>query len=361
MGAGIMGLATAWALARSGHAVTVLEQGPVPNPKGASVDQHRLIRHAYGAQAGYMRMVSDAYHAWDALWSDLGERLYVPTGTLVLDTTQEGWARQSAAALAAFGVAVEPLTPADVARRFPLLESEGVATAFFVDTGGVLLAEPIVAALARHLTAHGVAIEAQRRVSAIDAARARVALESGGSVEADALVVAAGAWVLRLVPNLAERVTPSRQVLAYIEPPPALRDAWAAMPMVLDIAPDAGFYLVPPVAGTGLKVGDHRFSRTGDPDDAREAGEHEARAVFALCRGRLREFDRYRLAAAKVCYYTVEAQERFLVERTGRTWVVSACSGHAFKFGPLLGQRLAQTLAGGGDPAALARWAAGES
>jgi hypothetical protein len=46
-------------------------------------------------------------------------------------------------------------------------------------------------------------------------------------------------------------------VLVYLEPPPALAPAWAAHPLILDIGPDSGFYLVPPVGGTGLKIGDH--------------------------------------------------------------------------------------------------------
>src|SRR5712692_4714 len=101
-----MGLSTAWALAGSGHDVTVLEQGPVPNPAGSSFDEHRLIRHPYGPKAGYTRMVAEAYRAWDAVWADVGERLYVGTGTLVLDTAQEGWARASAEALGALGLPV---------------------------------------------------------------------------------------------------------------------------------------------------------------------------------------------------------------------------------------------------------------
>jgi glycine/D-amino acid oxidase-like deaminating enzyme len=84
VGAGIMGLGAAWALERLGHQVTVFEQGAMPNPLASSNDQHRLIRCAYGAETGYMRMVADAYAIWDRLWSDLGETHYQQTGTLVV-------------------------------------------------------------------------------------------------------------------------------------------------------------------------------------------------------------------------------------------------------------------------------------
>src|SRR5258708_13181302 len=85
VGGGIMGLASAWALARDGHSVTVFEQGTLPNPLGSSVDEHRLIRHPYGAQRGSTRMIGPPYAAWDQLWADLGATHYAPNGTLGLD------------------------------------------------------------------------------------------------------------------------------------------------------------------------------------------------------------------------------------------------------------------------------------
>jgi NADPH-dependent 2,4-dienoyl-CoA reductase/sulfur reductase-like enzyme len=57
VGGGIAGLLTAWALARRGVAVTVFEQGPLPNPHSSSFDEHRIIRHAYGAMEGYARLM----------------------------------------------------------------------------------------------------------------------------------------------------------------------------------------------------------------------------------------------------------------------------------------------------------------
>ena len=54
VGAGIAGLSTAWSLTKAGHSVTLIEQGPIPNPLAASGDHHRIIRRAYG-NAGRLR------------------------------------------------------------------------------------------------------------------------------------------------------------------------------------------------------------------------------------------------------------------------------------------------------------------
>src|SRR5690349_22557232 len=151
VGAGVMGLATAWGLAREGHHVEVFEQGDLPNPLASSVDEHRLIRHPYGDHSGYARMIDPAFAAWDLLWRDLGVTLYAPTGTLALTGNGADWAERSARTLAAIGRPMNELTLAPLRQRFPLLDARGVERAFWLDTGGVLFAQDIVAALAQHL------------------------------------------------------------------------------------------------------------------------------------------------------------------------------------------------------------------
>jgi sarcosine oxidase subunit beta len=361
LGAGIMGLSTAWALSRQGFAVRVIEQDPVPNPRGSSVDDHRLIRHAYGAQRGYMRMIDPAHAAWDLLFAEAGERPYVPTGVLALSGSERGWLGESSAALRADGHPVRDVTATEVAARYPFLSPAGIGHAFELPSGGVLLAARIVGMLAGLLARRGVPIQ-RGRAASVDPARAEVLLEDGRRQAADLLVVAAGPWGPRLLPALAGRVRPTRQVVVRLAPPPALAEAWTRAPMLLDLSDDGGFYAVPPVAGTPLKIGDHRFAPTADPDGPREVTAAEADAILSLARGRILGLEGYRILSAAACWYDVEPAERFVLEPLGpRSFVMSGFSGHGFKFGALLGLALARAA---GDPslaAGLPAWAAGES
>ncbi|WP_428673528.1 NAD(P)/FAD-dependent oxidoreductase [Reyranella sp.] len=362
VGGGIMGLSTAWGLVREGHVVELFEQGVLPNPLASSVDEHRLIRHPYGDRTGYARMIDPAFAAWDLLWRDLGQTFYAPTGTLALTGNGADWAERSARTQAAIGRPMTELSLGDLRRRFPRLDARGVERAFWMETGGVLFAQDIVAALARHLESRpGVTLHPHTAVRSVDLEHGRVVTEADVTHEADVVIVAAGAWVGRLLPEFARTLVPSRQVVIYFRLPEAQRAAWSKGPMVIQKTGDVGLYFVPPMQGRGFKVGDHSFSRSGDPDAGRDAHEDEIRPLIKRCRDLFRGFDSWRTDRVKACFYTVTEDERFVVEKTGaKGWLMSPCSGHGFKFGALMGLELARTIATNRDPASHARWAAGE-
>ncbi len=362
VGAGIMGLCTAWALRKRGHAVTVYEQYAIPNPLGSSVDQHRLIRYPYGNDLGYTRMVDAAFAAWDRLWADLGERLYAETGTIGIDGPGADWAKTSAATMREAGIAFETLDGDALARRFPHLRPENVATALYEPRGGPLFAGRIVERLAHHLGTHGVALHGKTKVADVDAERGRIRLADSAVHGFDRVIVAAGPWITRLVPGLAARVTPSRQIVVYAAAPASQQAAWASAPIMIERQRDYVYYAVPPRAGLGLKFGDHRFSLDGDPDRDREAQRGEAEELLANCRNRFRDSDQYRIIDAKTCFYDVEARERFILEPLGVAgYAMSGFSGHGFKFGALLGELAAAALLGGKPVETVRRYAAGES
>lgn len=361
VGGGVMGLSAAWALQRDGHAVTLIEQGAIPNPDASSSDQHRLIRYTYGPMTGYARLVQDAYAAWERLWTDLGTSHYVECGTLVVAREESGWVTASEACLAGLDIPQQRLSPRALAERLPMLDLHGARFGLFTPSGGLLFAERILSGLARLVGARGGTVRTGVRVTEVDPEAATVRLGDGTTLAGDLLVVAAGPWSPQLSENLARRVTPSRQVAVYLEPPPEHRAAWAAAPALLDQieAARGGFYAVPPVGGTALKIGDHGFSLQGDPDRDRTPAKAEIGAVLDLARDRMPDIDRYRVTGARTCFYSVTTDQAFIVEREAACWWLAGFSGHGFKFGPLVGQWIADGVAGRSGEGAIRSMAAG--
>jgi sarcosine oxidase len=255
VGAGIAGLSSAWALAKRGHKVTLLEQGAIPNPLAASGDHHRVIRRAYGASAGYGRLITEAYDAWVELWADLGESHLDARGFVCVSREAGDEAEQFRDGLVEGGYPLEMFDAGEAAARWPFLEPDTLRYAFFSPEGGALHCRKIAAGLANWLRNNGVNIYENSKVVAIDEDHGEIALESGEAMRADRIVIAAGAWVLNLFPRLSGDLKTYRTALAYVEPPADLKAAWEAAPVILDVGGETDGYIVPPSGGAGMKFG----------------------------------------------------------------------------------------------------------
>ena len=261
VGAGVMGLAAAWACARRGHEIAVLEQGPIPNPAASSTDHHRIIRYAY-RQAAYGRMVDEAYAAWDRLWDDIDAWHYVETGCFAACFAADDWTDATTAVLDEIGQPYRKLSTEEATAAYPYLALDGALWACETDHGGILQAERILNALTVWAHQHDVQLLPNVPVQAISPDRASVSLASGGELNADAVILAAGPWAGRLLPALAPRLTPSRQIAAYVEPPAPSKRHWQFAPVMLDLDNEQGIYVVPPLGALPMKIGGHDLSLT---------------------------------------------------------------------------------------------------
>jgi sarcosine oxidase len=361
VGGGIAGLSSAWALTKRGHHVTLIEQGPIPNPLGASGDHHRIIRRAYGAATGYGAAITEAYAAWDELWADLGKSHYDPRGFMAVSREPGDEAEEYREGLESGNYPFELLPPAAAAERWPFLDAGTFRYAFFSKEGGALHCRRIAEGLAGWLQANGAELRPKTRVAEVDSGHGTVRLAGGTILSADRIVVTAGAWVLKLFPELADRLTAYRTAVVYLEPPADLAGAWAAAPVILDVGGRTDGYIIPPSGEGGLKFGSglHKFA-SPDADAHRVPEPGEGEAIRDLFAPPLAGIGEYRVKDVRTCAYTFTADERFLGTEIGRAVVVSACSGHGYKFGAAVGRRVAAAV-DSGDTGTLARWLRAEA
>jgi len=302
IGAGVMGCAAAWALRARGAEVTVYEQFELDNVRGSSHGRTRIFRVAY-PDPYWIRFAQEAHEGWN----DLDPGVLALYGLVELAPDR---ALTSARALEECGVAY----------RMPT-EVEGVSvpegwSALHVADAGVVYADR-----ARHAFLEGVDVLTNTRVDSLD------------GLDADVVVVTAGAWIGRLVPGLDLRVT--RETVAYF------RHAGRPLPSVVDIGAAGGhdmYALHDPVHG--LKAGAHHGGAETDPD---EVGVPDPAIVERIAGWVAERFPGVDPAPVETdtCVYTTTPDQTFVLERRGRIVVASACSGHGFKFAPAVGRRLA--------------------
>jgi glycine/D-amino acid oxidase-like deaminating enzyme len=359
IGGGIMGLCTAWALANQGEQVTLLEQYSLPNYACSSFDQHRVIRYPYGLEIGYCSMVNQAFQAWETLWQSLGQSYYIETATLDLSDTIGDLAELSRNTLDRLGIPYQIIEGKRIESHYPFLSSQNIRSALFVKQGGVLFADQIIKALCDYLPRQGVQLCPNVAVIDIDLEQKIVILKDGTRLRSDCLIIATGAWLNQLLPQYEQTIKSLRQVVAYFEPPEQWQTAWKNAPAILATGPDKR-YVIPPVAKTGLKFAAGKHTFISEPNGDRTVTAKEGRQVLDYFAPWFNLTVEYKFVEAKVCYYSMTKDTKFRLEPIGdHIWVFSACSGHGFKFAPLLALSLVETLRENKDPEHLINWAKG--
>jgi sarcosine oxidase len=350
VGAGVAGVATARALARSGRGVLLLEQFALGHDRGSSHGGSRIFRLSY-PDAHYVRLAQGSLEGWRELEAECGEALIVSTGTLDFGPGRS----ENARALSSCGARYELLSGAEATARFGLMASPD-EPALFQPEGGTILADRANAAFTAAAREANAEIAEGTRVTGLALERGGVRVSTGSDeIVAGAVVVTAGAWAAPLLARVGIElaVIPTRETVTYFDVPHA-----SELPSVMDeaVPAAAGYGLARPgqvtyalaAPGIGLKAGLHHAGPATSPNEPGTPDEGVVRWASDWVTSRY-PGARPSATAPETCLYTNTADESFVLERHGRIVVGSACSGHAFKFAPALGRTLA----------ALARDAAG--
>jgi sarcosine oxidase len=347
IGLGAHGSGAALALARRGLRVLGVEAGERGHGLGSSGGRSRMIRRAYFEDPAYLPLLAAAWDAWAALSEATGERLIEETGGLYAGPAESDVLRGSVTSAQGQGLAHEVLDAAEIRARWPIFAMGDELGGLYDPGAGMIRPQRAIEAQLRLAEGAGAVFRFEER--AVDWRPAGGGVEvdtSAGVYHADYLVIAAGAWTGNFVPGLHLPLEVERLPVFWFEPDvPAEDVSIGRLPMwLLDTGADGIFYGFPYDVEAGLKVSRHHSGDVVDAD-AVDRSEHAAdvervrsfmRRHMPRANGPLRE--------ATVCLYTNTPDYHFVIDvhpTVPGVAFASACSGHGFKFAPVIGEILA--------------------
>jgi sarcosine oxidase len=343
VGLGAMGSAAAYHLARNGQRVLGLDRFHPPHNLGSSHGLSRIIREAYFEDPVYVPLVQRAYDLWADLETKSGKQLMLQTGGLMIgpaDGILVSGAKRSARE---HHLAHRILSASELRLRFAPFKSNEAMVAVWEPRAGILFPELAIRTHLEMAASHGAVLQFNDPVVRWEAAHDGVLVHTQArSFTARGLLMSAGAWTKSLLPDLQVPLTVERQVLFWFE---ALSNPEHFQPkhcpvFICEYAPGQFFYGLPDT-GDGLKVAFHHQGECTDPDGLRR---DVAPAELAQMRELLARFlpsANGRLKSTAVCMYTNTPDEHFLFDQHPlhpRVLIASPCSGHGFKFSPVIGQ-----------------------
>jgi len=346
IGLGGTGSAALRFLAGAGHKVTGYERFQIGHRRGSSHGNSRIIRYAYPDPL-YTNLMTAAFPLWESLCEKTGRDLMVKCGGVTFAPDGHPELAATIAALTSAGVAHTVMSSGDAMQRFPAFRfSNDEVVVFHADAGFLRSGEIVEAqvALARDSGA-----EVRAGVQVVDVRESQtdvfVRTACGNISFYDKVIVAGGAYLPMLFPEVGLPLTVTRQQITYVGLEDATKHhcAHERMPVWIDAST---YWYGFPTDGRmdGVKIARHQMGDVVDPlvdDRAVRGGDDDA--ALRVAENRIGGVSG-QVVHSEVCLYTNTPNEDFIFDTApggNNVLLVSGCSGHGFKFTILLGKAAA--------------------
>jgi sarcosine oxidase len=348
VGAGALGTSIAYHLSRVPGRTLVLERFQENHPFGSSHGRSRILRTAYAEGPAYVPLVLRARHLWNRLGREAGQEIFRPTGVLLAGRSNSLALAGAQASARRYALPYERLDSGLAQRRFPTFRFGRGDAALWDPGGGVLFPERAIRAYRRLAHARGVVFRWNSPVlrwSSCSDGRILVRTAQREYL-GRGVALSAGAWLPSLVPELRLPLEVEQQTVYWFRSDRSSAAPYRAMPAFVWYGPRSGYYYGTPDVGDGVKVGGRNGQRVRDLAHRPPASARELRAVRRFLKARLPGLSTAPRRAVR-CLYTNTPDKHFIVDaHPGNPPVVlvSACSGHGFKFASALGELIAHAM-----------------
>ena len=351
IGAGAMGSATAYHLARSGKSVLLLEQFEIGHENGSSHGNSRIFRLSY-EETVYVALARAAKPMWLELEAQSNQKLFIPTGGLDLGEPGSPVFEDCMEAMRAEGVDYEVLSASQIRSRFPQFQINDSLIGVYQSETAVLNAVECVRAMTNLACKSGAVLKERSAVVKLENRNGVAEIATPEETyRARAVVISAGAWANSLLSDLNLQLpfqVRKEQYLFFAAREPDLFKP-GKMPVFLEYGCGEtdiiGMYGFPLLEMNAVKVAAHQRGpyvelarRTFELEvDGAADVEQYVRQRFGTALGEV--------VASKTCLYTNTPDQHFVIDKVpGHANIIlsSPCSGHGFKFAIIMGKIAAE-------------------
>jgi len=360
VGLGTAGSATCMTLARRGLKILGIDQYRPPHTMGSHHGASRSIRRAYLEGTSYVPMALKAWELWRKLEQDSGKKLLVTTGNLTIGPAESPAVSGFIDSAQSYDIPHDCLTAAEVRKRWSHLAPPDTFVAGLEKEAGIVFPELSVTTFLAEAQKAGATLVFDERVDQWKETQASVHVHTGcHTYEAGRLLVAAGAWTHTLLGLPGRTLRPLRVPVHWLETQKDRNLQLGRFPVNFwQVPAEEGqdvpktyreFYSLPIIEGAArIKVAFHNELVECDPATViRKVSSEEIEKIKTVISEFLPGLDDCPITS-EVCMYTMTPDGHFyLGKKPGSNHVFGvALAGHGFKFAPVLGEILADLLAG---------------
>jgi glycine/D-amino acid oxidase-like deaminating enzyme len=405
VGAGAWGGWTAYHLRSRGVRVTLIDAYGPGNSKATSGDETRGIRSSYGDRAvgdlwtPWARSAISRWRLFEEEWGPaFRTKFFHHTGDVIMRTATEPFITKTVELWKANNVPHEVLTGDEARKRWPVIKADDITIAITEPDAGVVRCRAATQAVAAIGQKMGVELIIGRaRPGAIrNGEMDGVVLDDGRVVRGDAYVFACGAWLRKLFPYMENRVrVPIGHALYFGVPAGDHRFTYPNLPSFnfpgvtgwpMLTADARGFRVrgaiaapapatpagaapaaaTPPAAPRPAGAAPANSPAANapvpvdplqqDPDtSSRWTNQDRVDGARRFLQARFPALANAPVLETHACHYESSVNQNFIIDHVpevSNAWIAGLGQAEGFKFGPVVGDYIAQRVLGiPGDPA----------
>lgn len=357
IGLGVMGEATLWGLAQKNLRVLGIEARARGHCEGSSYGTSRIFRRAYWEGEQYIEMLNYADKRWRSLQALSATRLIYETGGVFIGPKGSEMVAGSVDTARRALLEHTEWSARQVKNAFPVFSVDSNYHAVFEPGAYAIAAQEARSKMLLMATRQGVELLYDDAVVCIKKQWEgyKVYTRCGRCVTTKSVVVTAGPWLSRWVPELNSHLLPRRVPVYWFEPRKGMASKFESVkfPVFLyELSGGGLLYGVPSISPNepGVKIGFHNRQQSSCRlgANSEEVSPLLVKEISESLAGVLPDLE-VMPVKAKACIYTMSQDESFYIGRVQgheNMFAASACSGHGFKFAPAIGDVLATLVVG---------------